>query len=54
MSGSRSTQLRFWAKFTSGNADRVVKRNLSQAQLDRLRENVAQHVEWGVEPMPER
>lgn len=40
----------YWAKFVSGNADRITRRNLTRAQLDRLRESTAQHVEWGVEP----
>jgi hypothetical protein len=43
----------YWARFPSGNADRVLRRRLSQAALDRLRETVAQHIEWGVEPLPE-
>jgi hypothetical protein len=42
----------YWARWTSGSAQRVVRRSLTRAQLDALRENVEPQatVAWGVEP----
>jgi hypothetical protein len=52
MTAPKPAETLFWAKFVSGNADRVIRRQLTQAALERIREGTAQHVTWGIEPMP--